>query len=121
MATIPYMKFYIGDWEQDLNACTLTTEAAWLKVVIKMFKDGESGIYKTTEKRLKILWKCDDNEVKEIIQDLQDGKICEIKLQNKGVEFKNRRMLKAKEISKLRVNAIQNRYKSPTHTPTKDL
>ena len=72
MASIPYMKFYIGDWEQDLNACSLQTEAAWLKVVVKMFKDQESGIYKTTTKRLQRIWKCSTNDVQEIIEELKD-------------------------------------------------
>ena len=121
MASIPYMKFYIGDWEQDLNACSLQTEAAWLKVVVKMFKDQESGIYKTTTKRLQRIWKCSTNDVQEIIEELKDEMVCGIEINGDDVVFKNRRMLKAKGISKIRSDAVQNRYKTSTKGITKEV
>lgn len=121
MATIPYMKFYIGDWEQDLNACSLQTEAAWLKVIVKMFKDGECGIYKTTTKRLQRIWKCSTNDVQEIIEELKDEKVCGIEINGDDVVFQNRRMLKAKGISKIRSDAVQTRYKTSTKGTTKEV
>ncbi len=115
MANIPYMKFYIGDWEQDLNACSLQTEAAWLKVIIKMFKDKECGIYRTSLGRLQNLWKCGNNVVMAILDELEAEKICGIKINKDLVEFSNRRMIKAKKISKVRTKAVQTRYKTSTN------
>lgn len=114
MGKIPYMPFYIGDWEQDLNACSLQTEAAWLKIVIKMFKDDKCGIYKTSIHRLQILWKCSGEVVEEILSDLREENIGEIKSDGNHVIFKNRRMLKEKELSKIRSKSVQTRYKTST-------
>lgn len=114
MAKIPYIPLYIGDWEQDLNACEIETEGAWLKVIIKMFKDEKSGIYKTTEKSLQILWKSSPEKVKFIIDDLILNKVCKIEYKKNLIIFYNRRMIKDCEISKKRSEAVQTRYK--THT-----
>lgn len=113
---MPYMPFYIGDWEQDMNACSLQTEAAWLKVIVKMFKDDKCGVYKTSTKRLQILWKCSPEMVEEIISELQGEDIGEIKRDTAtgAITFFNRRMIREKEISKKRSEAVQTRYKTPT-------
>jgi len=125
------MKFYIGDWEQDLNACSLQTEAAWLKIIVKMFKDNSSGVYKTSTKRLQNLWKCSTNDVTNIIQELKEENICNISIDGESIVFVNRRMIKDKEISKIRREAVKNRYESTndlqnekicsTKPPTKDI
>jgi len=114
MGKIPYMPFYIGDWEQDMNSCSLRTEAAWLKVIIKMFKDDKSGIYKTSTKRLQNLWKCNEEEMNEILDELIGEKIGKVTINEGMIEFENRRMLQAKTLSKKRSDAVQSRYKIPT-------
>lgn len=114
MAKVPYIPLYIGDWEQDTNCLSLQAEAAWLKIIIKMHKDDKSGIYKASTKSLQKLFKCDTNEVQNIICELIDNNIGIIEIDESGMvyTFKNRRMLKEKRISKVRTKAVQNRYKS---------
>lgn len=123
MAKIPYIPLFIGDWEQDTNALSLQCEAAWLKIIFKMFKDDKSGLYKTSTKALQNLWKCDTKTVQDIIDELKDNDVCIIEFtdEKQGIVFKNRRMLKEKKISKARKEAVQNRYKSSTNTNTKTL
>lgn len=115
------MPFYIGDWEQDLNACEIETEGAWLKIIVKMFKDDKSGVYKTTTKALQRLWKSDAEKIQEIIDDLLLNDVCIIKCSDNSIEFRNRRMIKAKKISKVRSDAVQTRYKSSTNDSTKSV
>ncbi len=115
MPKIPYIPIYIGDWEQDLNSCMIITEGAWMKIIVKMFKDNKSGIYKTTTKSLQILWKSDEGTVREIIEDLLLNDICIIKFDGNKVKFTNRRMLEDKEISGKRSKAVQTRYKTSTN------
>lgn len=118
MAKVPYIPLYIGDWEQDTNCLSLQAEAAWLKIIIKMHKDDKSGVYKASTKSLQKLFKCDENEVQNIISELVDNNIGIIELDESGFvfTFKNRRMLKEKKVSNARTKAVQNRYKSSTKT-----
>lgn len=120
MAKQPYIPLYIGDWEQDTNCLSLSAEAAWLKVIFKMFKDEKCGIYKTSTKALQNLWKCRNlNDVSDIIAELADNNICKIELDDGGiVTFFNRRMVREKEISGVRSDSVSKRYKK---TSTKRL
>lgn len=121
MGKVPYIPLYIGDWEQDTNCLSLEAEAAWLKIIFKMFKNEKSGIYKTSTKALQNLWKCSDFVMQNLIQELRDNNICGLEETGGYVVFTNRRMVREVEISKKRTKAVQNRYKRSTNTPTKDL
>ena len=113
MAKIPYIPLYIGDWEQDTNCLSLQAEAAWLKIIFKMFKDDKKGIYKTSTKSLQNLWKTDTKGVQEIIFELQENNVCGIEIGENYV-FTNRRMIREANISEKRSKAVQNRYKQST-------
>lgn len=114
MANVPYIPLYIGDWEQDTNCLSLQAEAAWLKIIFKMHKDNKSGIYKSSTKALQNLWKCSDFVVNEIIEELIECNICDLEKLPGAIIFKNRRMLKEKNISENRTKAVQKRYKTST-------
>jgi uncharacterized protein YdaU (DUF1376 family) len=123
MAKVPYIPLYIGDWEQDTNCLSLKAEAAWLKIIFKMWKNDKSGIYKTPTKALQNLWKCSAADISEIISELIENDICNIEEIEGGAGFifKNRRMIKAKKISRTRSEAVQSRYKPSTNTSTKTI
>lgn len=106
----PYIPLYIGDWEQDTNMLSLEAEAGWLKIIFKMFKNGKTGVYTISTKALQNLWRKNDNEIKDIIIELKDASVCIIELQENNYTFKNRRMMREKEISNIRSNAVQTRY-----------
>lgn len=111
----PYIPLYIGDWEQDTNMLSLEAEGGWLKIIFKMFKDKEKkGVYKISTKALQNLWRKSAEETKEIIQELSDADICIIEHKDGKYVFKNRRMMRQREISNIRSNAVQNRYKAVT-------
>jgi uncharacterized protein YdaU (DUF1376 family) len=113
MAKIPYIPLYIGDWEQDTNCLSLQAEAAWLKIIFKMFKNDKNGTYKTSTKSLQNLWKTDTNGVQNILDELSENEICGIEI-GEHIIFTNRRMVREAEISEKRTKAVQTRYKTPT-------
>lgn len=110
-----YIPLYIGDWEKDTNMLSLEAEAGWLKIVFKMFlQSDKSGIYKISTKGLQNLWRKSSEETKDILQELKDANICTIENGDGNYIFKNRRMMRQKEISGIRSNAVQTRYKDDT-------
>jgi len=113
MAKQPYIPLYIGDWEQDTNCLSLEAEAAWLKIVFKMFKGDKSGVYKTSTNSLQKLWRCEFLKVGQILDELKENDICNLEI-SEMVVFGNRRMIREKELSEIRTKAVQNRYKTPT-------
>ena len=127
----PYIPLYIGDWEQDTNCLSLQAEAAWLKIIFKMWKNGKSGKYKTSTNSLQNLWKTDTKGVQNIIFELTLNDVCNfgnhIENGEKTPEdhniivFINRRMVKEAEISEIRTKAVQNRYKTDTNDTTNTL
>lgn len=107
----PYIPIYIGDWEQDTNLLSLEAEAGWLKIVFKMWKNGKTGVYKISTKALQNLWRKSAQETEEIVQEFRDANTCEITYNDGKYTFKNRRMVRQHEISVIRTNAVNNRYK----------
>lgn len=107
----PYIPLYIGDWENDTNMLSLEAEAGWLKIIFKMFQNGKTGVYTISTKALQNLWRKQANETKEIITELKDANVCIVEINNSNVTFKNRRMMRQNEISNIRSNAVQTRYK----------
>jgi len=115
MGKQPYIPLYIGDWEQDTNSLSLKAEGAWLKIIFKMFKNEKSGIYKASTKALQNLWRLNEAEVAEVLDELISSNVGEINKLEGIYEFKNRRMLKEKHISVIRTKAVQTRYKDDTN------
>lgn len=111
---VPYIPLYIGDWEQDTNCLSLSAEAAWLKIIFKMFKNDKNGIYKTSTKSLQNLWKTDTKGVQEILNELSENNICDLEISD-IITFTNRRMVREREISEIRTKAVQKRYKTSTN------
>ncbi|MEI8111138.1 MAG: hypothetical protein WCH59_09130 [Chitinophagia bacterium] len=85
-----------------------------------MFKNGKSGVYKTSTKSLQNLWKTDTNGVQNILSELAENTICELEI-GENIVFTNRRMVREAEISEKRTKAVQTRYKTSTNQPTKTL
>lgn len=124
---LPNIPLYIGDWEKDCNVLSLETEAAWLRIIFKMFTNGKQSTYKIPTKGLQNLWRVSEEKAQEIIEELLDYNICEIAFEGRFVEFTSRRFQKENEISEIRKEAVSNRKdrtKSNQTTykpPTKDI
>jgi hypothetical protein len=108
---LPNIPIYIGDWERDCNILTLESEMAWMKIIFKMHLSGKQSIYKISTKSLQILWKSSTEKVFEILEELNFNEICEIKEVQGGYEFTCRRIKKENEISEIRSDAVNTRYK----------
>ena len=106
---LPNIPLYIGDWEKDCNVLSLESEAAWLRIIFKMFTSGKQSTYKLPTKGLQNLWRVSEEKANEIIEELIDYNICEIQLDGRFIEFKCRRFEKENEISVIRKDAVSNR------------
>lgn len=111
----PYIPLYIGDWEKDTNMLSLEAEGGWLKIIFKMFQNGKTGIYKISTKALQNLWRKSKSETEDIVEELIDANVCIIEVNEKEYVFKNRRMMRQKDISIKRSNAVQTRYNHDTN------
>jgi len=106
---LPNIPLYIGDWEKDCNVLTLEAEAAWLRIIFKMFTKGKQSTYKIPTKGLQNLWRCSPEKMDEIIQEFIDYNICEVSMDGRFIEFTSRRFKKENEISEIRKEAVYSR------------
>ena len=122
---LPYIPLYTGDWEKDCNVLSLDAEAAWLRIIFKMFNNGKQSTYKISTKALQNLWRVDEVKMFCIVEELIDNEICGIEKEEKHIVFTSRRYEKENIISEKRKEAVssrkdrtkslQNAYKTPTN------
>ena len=121
---LPYLPLYTGDWIKDCNVLSLEAEAAWLRIIFKMFNSGKQSSYKVPTKALQNLWRVSEEKVLCIIEELQDNDICGLVVEDRYITFISRRYEKENRISEIRKEAVskrQDRNKDDTNTPTNDL
>lgn len=121
---LPYLPLYTGDWIKDCNVLSLEAEAAWLRIIFKMFNGGKQSVYKVPTKALQNLWRVNEEKVLCIIEELQDNDICGIKREDRYITFISRRYEKENRISEIRKEAVsmrQDRNKNDANTYTNDL
>lgn len=121
---LPYLPLYTGDWIKDCNVLSLEAEAAWLRIIFKMFNSGKQSTYKVPTKALQNLWRVSEEKVLCIIEELQDNDICGIEQEDRYITFTSRRYEKENRISEIRKEAVsmrQDRNKNDANTYTNDL
>ncbi len=121
---LPYLPLYTGDWIKDCNVLSLEAEAAWLRIIFKMFNSGKQSSYKVPTKALQNLWRVSEEKVLCIIEELQDNDICGLVVEDRYITFISRRYEKENRISEIRKEAVskrQDRNKDDTNTHTNDL
>jgi uncharacterized protein YdaU (DUF1376 family) len=106
---LPNIPLYIGDWEKDCNVLSLEAEAAWLRIIFKMFTNGKQSSYKIPTKGLQNLWKVSEEKASEIIQELTDFNICIINIDGRFIEFTCRRYIRENQVSEIRKKAVSSR------------
>ena len=106
---LPYLPLYTGDWIKDCNVLSLEAEAAWLRIIFKMFNGGKQSTYKVPTKALQNLWRVSEEKVLCIIEELQDNDICGIKREDRYITFTSRRYEKENRISEIRKEAVSKR------------
>lgn len=106
---LPNIPLYIGDWEKDCNVLSLEAEAAWLRIIFKMFTNGKQSTYKIPTKGLQNLWKVSEEKAEEIIQELIDFNICDITIDGRFTEFTCRRYVRENQVSVIRKKAVSKR------------
>jgi len=124
---LPYIPLYTGDWEKDCNVLSLEAEAAWLRIIFKMFNNGKQSSYKLSTKALQNLWRVTEDEMFCIIDELLDNDICGIEREERYITFTSRRYEKENIISEIRKEAVSKRkdrtkpLQKSYKTPTKDI
>jgi len=117
---LPNIPIYIGDWERDCNVLSLESEAAWMRIVFKLWTKGKQNAIKIPTKSLQNLWRCSAEKMREILDDLIYNEIGEITESQGFIEFSCRRFVKENEISKIRSEASKsNQNANKTSTKAK--
>jgi len=109
---LPNIPIYIGDWERDCNVLSLESEAAWMRIVFKLWTKGKQNAIKIPTKSLQNLWRCSAEKMREILDDLIFNEIAEINENERFVEFTCRRFVKENKISKIRSDASKRNQTS---------
>lgn len=109
---LPNIPIYIGDWERDCNVLSLEAEAAWMRIVFKLWTKGKQNAIKIPSKSLQNLWRCSTEKTNEILDELIYNEIAEITVDDMFVEFTCRRFVKENELSEIRSNAGKSVKKS---------
>tara|TARA_R110002049_G_scaffold4063_2_gene29290 strand:- start:3190 stop:3963 length:774 start_codon:yes stop_codon:yes gene_type:complete len=109
---LPNIPIYIGDWERDCNVLSLQSEAAWMRIVFKLWTKGKQNSIKIPTKSLQNLWRCSEVEMNDILNDLIYNEIAEISINSGFVEFTCRRFVKENIISEIRSEASKGNKKS---------
>lgn len=120
---LPYIPLYTGDWEKDCNVLSLESEAAWLRIIFKMFNSGKQSVYKIPTKALQNLWRVNTEKMNDILQELTDNDICGIEREERFITFTSRRYERENAISEIRRQAVAQRKdrKSNKKNDTNDL
>lgn len=108
---LPNIPIYIGDWERDCNVLSLQSEAAWMRIVFKLWTKGKQNSIKIPTKSLQNLWRCSEVEMNDILNDLIYNEIAEITINSGFVEFICRRFVKENNISEIRSEASKGNKK----------
>lgn len=107
---LPNIPLYIGDWEKDCNVLDIASEGAWLRIVFKLWTKGKQNTIKIPTKSLQKLWRCSEEQMREILDDLIFNEIAEIEEIAGFVEFTCRRFVKENELSRTRSKARSEGY-----------
>jgi uncharacterized protein YdaU (DUF1376 family) len=123
---LPNIPIYIGDWERDCNVLSLESEAAWMRIIFKLWSKGKQNTIKIPTKSLQNLWRCSPEKMNEILEELIYNEIAVIKQSERFIEFTCRRFVKENKLSEVRskagksskkkTNAKQNKSKSEQNT-----
>lgn len=116
---LPHIPLYIGDWEKDCNVLSLESEAAWLRIIFKMFSKGKQSSIKLTSKALQNLWRVSTEKMNEILKELIDNDISDITIESDLIEFVCRRYVHENSISEVRSIAGSSKSKSKKESKLK--
>ena len=117
---LPYLPLYTGDWIKDCNVLSLEAEAAWLRIIFKMFNSGKQSSYKVPTKALQNLWRVSEEKAISIVEELEDNEICGIAREERYITFTSRRYEKENRIAEIRREAVSSRKDRQEHS-TNDL
>src|SRR5690606_10630769 len=109
---LPNIPIYIGDWERDCNVLSLESEAAWMRIVFKLWTKGKQNSIKMPTKSIQNLWRCSEDKMHEILNDLIFNEIAEIKVDKEFIECSCRRFVKENNLSEIRSKASKGNKNS---------
>jgi uncharacterized protein YdaU (DUF1376 family) len=116
----PYIPFYTGDHIKDTRALTLEAKGAWMDLVLFMWINESRGILEGNMADFARMVGTSETHFVAVLNELCRKNICDVYGdQTKIFKIACRRMVREAEISDIRRDAVNNRYKEATNEPTK--
>jgi uncharacterized protein YdaU (DUF1376 family) len=116
----PYIPFYTGDHIKDTRDLSLEAKGAWVDLVLFMWVKESAGILDGTMADFARMVGTSEGNFVVVLKELCRKNICDVHGdQTKIFKIVCRRLAREAEISAIRSEAVQTRYKTSTKEPTK--
>ncbi len=111
MAKLPFIQFYVADWEADTCELSLAARGLWHTLLMRMHQKNQSGILEGTAIELARSAHCFPVEFSKVLAELEAKQICEVRRGNGRVTVVNRRMKReADEREAQRIRQLRRRH-----------
>lgn len=116
----PYMPFYTGDHIKDTRSLSLAAKGAWSDLILFMWVNESGGILEGTMEDFARMVGCSEVNFVAVLNELKRKNICNIHGdETKLFKIVCRRHAREAEISEIRRDAVNTRYKNDTNESTK--
>lgn len=120
MPKLPFMKFYVNDWQSDcqLAMCSLAARGCWLELLCGMHSLDQSGVITGTTEQIARICRCSCVEFVQAVNELRANHVGEITERNGVYTIVNRRMKRECEASG-KARQRQKRFQEKAKTQNK--
>jgi uncharacterized protein YdaU (DUF1376 family) len=116
----PYIPFYTGDYIKDTRSLSLEAKGAWVDLILFMWTSESGGMLEGTMADFARMVGTSEGNFVAVLNELCRKNICDVfGDQTKIFKIVCRRLAREAEISEIRRDAVQTRYKTSTNEPTK--
>lgn len=118
----PYIPIYTGDYIKDTRTLSLEAKGAWSDLILFMWVNESDGVLEGTNEDFSRMVGSSEQKFVDVLNELCRKKICDVEGdQSKVFKIICRRLVREAQISQIRKDAVQNRYKTSTKPVTKHL
>lgn len=118
----PYIPLYTGDYIKDTRTLSLEAKGAWMDIILFMWSTESGGIIEGNMEEFARMVGTTEMNFVAVLNELCRKKICDVHGdQTKIFKIVCRRLVREAEISDIRRDAVQTRYKTPSKDSTKTI
>lgn len=118
----PYIPLYTGDYIKDTRTLSLEAKGAWSDIILFMWEANSRGLLEGTMEDFARMVGTNEMKFVAVLNELCRKGICEVYGdQTKIFKIGCRRLIRESEISEIRSEAVQTRYKKSTKASTKNI